>query len=506
MKKFILGTFALSFLLAGCSDNGSPMGDGHMRDQGGMGGMRDGDGNNPDGRNQGGMNGMGGMMNHGAVPSLEPSEGVRELTIPPLMEPQQGQDFDYEVVAQQGSTEFFEGVQTATYGYNGDLLGPTLKLEQGERTEVKITNALDEPTTFHWHGLEVPGDIDGGPHGEIQPGESRIITLEADQPEATLWYHPHVHGNTAQQVFKGLSGMLLIDEAGTDSGLPDEYGVDDIPLIFQDRLFDENQQLNYGRLMDNDGTLGDISMINGTLDPKLTVAKPVMRFRILNGSNARNYTFRLSNGGDFTQVASDGGLLDEPVETDSLTLAASERAEIVIDFSEFNGQDIAIVNEEGVELLPFEVALDDSPADSMDMQAAGEPFLSEQEQEMPVTKKIELFGMMEMVTINGKKFDMDRIDLRQEQGVTEVWEVTNKPDMMGGMIHPFHIHGTQFKIISRDGKPPEAHEQGFKDTVLVEPDETVKLLVTFPEKGVFVYHCHILEHEDNGMMGQIEVY
>lgn len=247
-------------------------------------------------------------------------------------------------------------------------------------------------------------------------------------------------------------------------------------------------------------------MVNGTIDPKLTVTKPVMRFRLLNGANARNYTFRLSNGAEFTQVASDGGLLDEPVETDSLTLAASERAEIVLDFSKFEDEDIAIINEEGVELLPFEVALDDSPADSVDMQAASESFLSEQEQAMPVTKKIELFGMAEMVTINGKKFDMDRIDLRQEQGVTEVWEVSNEPDMMGGMIHPFHIHGTQFKIISRDGKPPEAHEQGFKDTVLVEPDETVKLLVTFPEKGVFVYHCHILEHEDNGMMGQIEVY
>lgn len=503
MKKIIWGSVALSFLLVGCSDNNSPMDNGHMRDQDGMGGMRDGDGNDQNNRNQGGM---GGMMNHGSVPSLEPSEGSRELSIPPLMEKQQGQDFDYEVVAQHGSTEFFEGVETATYGYNGDLLGPTLKLEQGESADVKITNELDEPTTFHWHGLEVPGDIDGGPHGEIQPNESQIITLEADQAEATLWYHPHVHGNTAQQVFKGLAGMLLIDEADTDSGLPDEYGVDDIPLIFQDRLFDEDRQLNYGRLMDNDGTLGDISMVNGTIDPKLTVTKPVMRFRLLNGANARNYTFRLSNGAEFTQVASDGGLLDEPVETDTLTLAASERAEIVIDFSAFDEEDIAIVNEEGVELLPFEMALDASAPGLMDMQTADEPFLSEQEQDMPVTKKIELFGMMEMVTINGKKFDMDRIDLRQEQGVTEVWEIHNEPDMMGGMIHPFHIHGTQFKIISRDGKAPEAHEQGFKDTVLVEPDETVKLLVTFPEKGVFVYHCHILEHEDNGMMGQIEVY
>jgi blue copper oxidase len=505
MKKILLYSFALSFILVGCSDNennmpsqqDSPMNDGHM------GGGNDGNGGNQ------GMGGMGGgMMGQGNIPSLESSEGVTELPIPPVLEKQQGQEFDYEVTAQEGSTEFFEGISTDTFGYNGDLLGPTLKLEQGESVDVKITNNLDEPTTFHWHGLEVPGEIDGGPHGEIQPGDSRIITLEADQPAATLWYHPHVHGSTAEQVFKGLSGMLLIDEAsGSASELPNEYGVDDIPLIFQDRLFDENKQLDYNRLMNSDGTLGDISIVNGTINPKLTVTQPVMRFRLLNGANARNYTFRLSNGASFTQIASDGGLLDEPVETDTLTLAASERAEILIDFSTMTDEEsLAIINDEGVELLPFDVALDGTPGGSAQMWTADEPFLTEEERTMPVMKEIELFGMMEMVTINGKKFDMDRIDFRQEQGVTEVWEVYNQPDMMGGMIHPFHIHGTQFKIISRDGKEPAPNEQGFKDSVRVEPGEKVKLLVTFPEKGVFVFHCHILEHEDNGMMGQIEVY
>ncbi|MBT2581257.1 multicopper oxidase domain-containing protein [Planococcus sp. ISL-109] len=505
MKKIMLTSFTLSLVLIGCSDTesdrqsqDSPMNNNHMR------------GEDNDNRGMGGMNnrGMGGMMNQGNIPALESSSGINELMIPPVLEKQQGEDFDYEVTAQEGSTQFFAGIPTDTYGYNGNLLGPTVRLQEGESVDVKITNDLDEPTTFHWHGLEVPGEIDGGPHGEIQPGDSQIITLEADQPAATLWYHPHVHGTTAEQVFKGLSGMLLIDEAaGSDSELPDDYGVDDIPLIFQDRLFDEDQQLNYNRLMNFDGTLGDISMVNGTINPKLTVTKSVMRFRLLNGANARNYTFRLSNGASFTQIASDGSLLDEAVETDTLTLAASERAEIVIDFSTMTDEEsLAILNDEGAELLPFDVVLDDSPAGSTEMRTVDEPFLSEQEKAMPVTKEIELFGMADMVTINGKKFDMDRIDLRQERGVTEVWEVYNRPDMMGGMIHPFHIHGTQFKIISRDGKETEPNEQGLKDSVLVEPDERVKLLVTFPEEGIFVFHCHILEHEDNGMMGQVEVY
>ncbi|WP_083394495.1 multicopper oxidase family protein [Planococcus donghaensis] len=498
-KKFgLIGfLFFLAITLSACSGNSGGMNSNMM-------------GGEDSEQSMGGMNqgGMGSMMNHGNVPSLASSEGSNELAIPPLLEKQQGQNYDYEVVAQQGTTEFFNGISTETYGYNGDLLGPTLTIEEGKKVDVKITNDLNETTTFHWHGLEVAGEIDGGPFDEIQPGESRIITLEADQPAATLWYHPHVHEMTAEQVYRGLSGMLLIDSSDKeDPAIPNEYGVNDIPLIFQDRLFDEDKQLNYNQLMNEDGTLGDVSIVNGTINPKLTVTEPIMRFRLLNGSNARNYTFSLSNGASFTQIASDGSLLDEPVEIQELTLAASERAEILIDFSKLTAEEsLAIINDEDVELLPFDVKLDGATADSTEMWTTEEPFLSQEEKEMPVEKNIELFGMMDMVTINGKKFDADRIDLRQEQGVTEVWEVYNKKDMMGGMIHPFHIHGTQFKVISRDGKEVDPDEQGLKDSILVNPGEKVKILVTFPEKGVYVFHCHILEHEDNGMMGQIEIY
>lgn len=497
-KNKLIGIFLFSAItLSACSSNNGGMNSNMMNEEDsdqGMGGM-----------NQGGM---GSMMDHGNVPSLTSSEGLNDLAIPPLLEKQKDQDYDYEVVAQEGTTEFFKGVSTETYGYNGNLLGPTLKIEEGKKVDVKITNDLSEPTTFHWHGLEVASEIDGGPSDEIQPGESRIVTLEADQPAATLWYHPHVHEMTAEQVYRGLSGMLLIDSSDKeDPTIPNEYGVNDIPLIFQDRLFDEDKQLNYNQLMNEDGTLGDVSIVNGTVNPKLTITEPIMRFRLLNGSNARNYTFSLSNGASFTQIASDGSLLDEPVEIQELTLAASERAEILIDFSKLTAEEsLAIINDEGVELLPFDVELDGSTVDSTEMWTTEEPFLSQEEKEMPVEKNIELFGMMDMVTINGKKFDADRIDLRQEQGVTEVWEVYNKKDMMGGMIHPFHIHGTQFKVISRDGKEVGLNEQGLKDSILVNPGEKVKILVTFPEKGVYVFHCHILEHEDNGMMGQIEIY
>lgn len=455
------------------------------------------------------MEGMEEHMDHDNVTPLQASEGTKELAIPHLLEKQEGSDIDYEVTAQEGMTRFFEGSQTKTYGYNGDLLGPTVRLKEGETVRVKVRNELDEPTTFHWHGLEVPGSEDGGPNQVIQPGESKTVTLKADQQAATLWYHPHPHESTAKQVFKGLAGMLYVEEENLKiPDLPQSYGVNDIPLIFQDRLFDENQQLNYDALMNSDGTIGDVSLVNGTINPKLTVTQPLMRFRILNGSNARNYTFHLSNGASFKQIASDGGLLREPVETEEITLSPSERAEIIIDFSEMDsGEPIAITDEEGTVLLPFDLVFENEKAEAASvLGVSDEPFLTEDEKALPVSKEIELFGMMDKVTINGKKFDPNRIDMRQEKGVTEVWEIYNKPDPMGGMIHPFHIHGTQFKIISRDGKEPAPNEQGLKDSVLIEPGERVKLLVTFPEEGIYMYHCHILEHEDNGMMGQVEVY
>lgn len=203
--------------------------------------------------------------------------------------------------------------------------------------------------------------------------------------------------------------------------------------------------------------------------------------------------------------ATSGGFLNEPVSMQEITLTPSERAEIVIDFSQVKtNEEIALVNEEGTTLLPFEIT--DQTGKTIDIPDEMNDFsFTEEEKNLPVTKEIELFGMMDQVTINGKKFDSERIDFTQEQGVTEVWEIYNKPDMMGGMIHPFHIHGAQFKILSRNGEAPPENERGWKDSFSVAPDETVKIAIQFKNKGIYMFHCHILEHEDNGMMGQVKV-
>jgi len=213
----------------------------------------------------------------------------------------------------------------------------------------------------------------------------------------------------------------------------------------------------------------------------------------------------LNSGDSFVQIATDGGFLNEPVSLKEVTLTPSERAEIVIDFSQLNAADeLALINEDGSVLLPFEIT--DQSGEETEIPGKLNNFsLTEEEKNLPVTKKVELFGMMDQVVINGKKFDPDRIDFTSEQGVTEVWEIYNKPDMMGGMIHPFHIHGAQYKIISRNGEEPPENEQGWKDSISIEPDETVKVAVKFDYTGVYMFHCHILEHEENGMMGQVKV-
>lgn len=432
---------------------------------------------------------------------LKSSTGVNELAIPAILQP----DIDgiYHITAQQGEIPFFAQQPTQTYGYNGNFLGPVLRFTNGEKITVKITNALAEETTLHWHGLEVAEMADGGPHQVIAPQESKTVSYTVSQQAATLWFHPHPLNKTAEQVFKGLAGLVYIDD-DQHNNLPNTYGVDDIPLILQDRNFTDDFQLDYSKLKNDDGTKGQYSLINGTLNPVLHVRPQLTRLRILNGSNARNYTLHLSNRATFYQIATDGGFLNEPVAMQSLKLSPAERAEILIDFSQFN-EPVALVNDMMSEILPFTIAGEVTNNKTLPTEPLNNFAITDEERQLPVNKKIELYGMADFVEINGKKFDPERIDETQKIHVTEVWEIYNKPDMMGGMVHPFHIHGTQFKILSRNGETPPANEYGWKDTFAIASDERVKIAVTFEHKGIYMYHCHNLEHEDFGMMAQVKV-
>lgn len=456
-----------------------------------------------------GMN-MGGM-GHGTenLKELNNSTGENELNVPPILNSnkKEGNNVYYTVDAQKGKTEIFKGFETNTLGYNSSFLGPVIELEKGQNVQIKTKNSLDEVTTFHWHGLEIAGNGDGGPHSIIKPGESKNVNFKVEQDAATLWFHPHPMEATATQVFDGLAGLIYIkDDKEKQLAIPQDYGKNDFPLVVQDKSFDKNKQFNYDEVFNPDGTTGDTLLVNGTVNPRLTVEKEKVRLRLLNGSNMRNYVFKLNNNQAFQQIASDGGLLNEPEELTEIRLTPGERAEIIVDFSKVNdGEEVSLVTEEGTVVLPFKIK-DTVTKESENLpEKMNNISINEEERSKEVTKKIELFGMGEHVTINGKKFDMNRIDFTQNKGETEVWEIYNKPDMMGGMIHPFHLHGAQFKVISINGKEPPANEKGYKDTIALDPKDKVKIAVKFNKPGTYMFHCHILEHEENGMMGQVKV-
>jgi len=246
---------------------------------------------------------------------------------------------------------------------------------------------------------------------------------------------------------------------------------------------------------------GNVMLVNGTVSPYFNVTEGIIRFRILNASNSENFEFRLSNGETFYQIASDGGFLSAPVERRSLFLAPSERAEILVDFR--NSKEPLSLLASGREVLSFNIE-----ETNTDYGEIPETLAVIEEIALGSSPNEKTFAMQSMGisgTINGKYFDMDRIDETVKLGETEIWTITNFGGMMQGLGHPFHVHGTQFQILSRNGQKVSAAEGGFKDTVFVSVGEEVKIKVRFTHKGVYMYHCHILEHEDNGMMGQFIV-
>lgn len=427
-----------------------------------------------------------------------------ELKMPPILEDTNPDPeiADFTISADEGSTEFVEGLPADTIGYNGSYLGPVIRVNRGERVNINVQNKLGFPTTVHWHGLVVEGEMDGGPHQGILPEESWKPSFTVDQPAATLWYHPHLMGSSADQVYFGLAGLIYIDdEVSRSLDLPDEYGKNDIPLIVQDRNFKSDGNFDYRTSMMG-VTPGDKILVNGTVNPYLDVDREQVRLRILNASNSENFNFRLSDSSEFKQIASDGGFLKEPIERRSVRLSPGERAEIVVDFSKTERNTVSLISGNKT-FIDFNVSetrgdsfgIPDSLGDVEDIAVGDNPNV----------RVFELQSMGATGTINGKSFDMDRIDEEVNIGETEIWVVRNLGGMMQTEGHPFHVHGTQFQVVSRDGKEPPSWERGFKDTVFVRSGEEVRLKVRFSKTGVFMYHCHILEHEDGGMMGQFSV-
>jgi FtsP/CotA-like multicopper oxidase with cupredoxin domain len=434
----------------------------------------------------------------------------RELAVPPLADSRVEADGTrvFELTAGQGTTELVPGLTTQTWGFNGSFLGPTLRAERGERVRVDVTNDLPEETSVHWHGMELPAVADGGPHQPVTPGETWSPTWTVDQPAATLWYHPHPHGATESHVARGLAGMFLLEEpdSTTAQELPHEYGVDDVPVIVQDTTIDGNGTLQTGGL-------GEHVVVNGTPGPYLAVTTERIRLRMLNASVQRVFELGFSDDRQFAVVAGDSGLLPSAVRTDRVRLSPGERAEIVVTMAA--GEDVVLRShapdleanalverlhggEDEFDLVQLRAAARLRPSPEVPATSTSEPDL---DLDGARSRTFELSGR----SINGASMDMGRIDEVVEAGATEVWEVHNRD----GEPHNFHIHGTRFQVLSVDGGDPGPLLTGWKDTVYLPPNGTVRLAMRFDEHAdpatPYMFHCHLLPHEDDGMMGQFVV-
>jgi len=448
------------------------------------------------------------------------------LPIPPLLEnlDPSGKTATFAMDVQQGEVEFFSNRLTTTLGYNGNFLGPTIRVRDGQRFKISVNNTLSDVTTLHWHGLHVPAKWDGGPRQPISAGTTWEPEFTIRQEAATLWYHPHAMGLTGEQVYSGLSGLFLIEDEISDSlNIPKTYGVDDIPLIIQDRRFFSNGQFAYVQSMHDvmHGVIGNHLLVNGTIQPTLKVPGGLVRLRILNGSNSSIYKIRFADHRNFHMIASDGGFLERPVSMNSVVLSAGERAEVVVDFSDMkHRQRISLLVDQmsGHSFEAMQIMIDGLAERSDALPELLRVVDKIPEFESRKTRKFNMetmsrgggrmgMGMMgRRLTINGNKMDINRIDEQVELGSTEIWEITNSAAMMMKLPHSMHLHDVQFQILSRNGQAPSPHEQGRKDTVLIMPGETIRIISRFLDyTGVYMYHCHLLEHEDDGMMGQFEV-
>ena len=485
-----------------------------------------------------------------------------------------------QLIVQAGQSSF-SGKTATTWGYNGSLLGPAVKLSKGQSVTVDIHNQLAEETTLHWHGLEIPGEVDGGPQGIIPAGGKRSVTFTPDQRAATCWFHPHQHGKTGHQVAMGLAGLVLIeDEEIRKLLLPKQWGIDDVPVIIQDKQFSADGQVNYQLdiMTAAVGWFGDTLLTNGAIYPQHAAPRGWLRLRLLNGCNARSLNIAASDNRPLYVIASDGGLLAEPVKVTELPMLMGERFEVLVDVSDGKAFDLVTlpVGQMGMAIAPFDKphpvmrvqpllitasgtlpdTLTSMPAlPSLEglmvrkLQLSMDPVLDMMGMQMLMKKygaqamagmdhgkmmghmnndnmghgnmkhgnmnhgemgnmqhgdmgnmKHGTFDFHNANRINGQAFDMNKPMFAAAKGQYERWVISGQGDMM---LHPFHIHGTQFRILSENGKAPAAHRAGWKDTVRVEGGVS-EVLVKFdhdaPKEHAYMAHCHLLEHEDTGMM------
>ncbi len=520
------------------------------------------------------------------TPAPTPTPSTTTLAIPPEVKPDGSNTINLQV--NEGKTQFYAGIDSDTLGFvdlnnnpGTSYLGPTIRIsainpnseasgtemvnkgtQAGGANQVNFTihnNTTGTTVTSHWHGVHIDGFVDGAGYNAIAPGATWSPTLAIYQQASTCWYHTHKHMETATNVYKGLAGLFIIDDTNSAAldaaGLPHTYGVDDIPLIVQDKVFN-------GGVMDSSSVggrfSGDTFLVNGTINANLEVEAGLNRFRLLNASNSRTYKFYIESNsitGSFQHISTDGGFLSAPHTMSALRMAPGERNEIVIDFSAYNVGDVVSLRSDNLEVIPgtgtpftvmtftvvaqtAQTASNTVPATLNGKLAADRAALLANTVNAYVSVNLPGFGPGNPIatgrstvgpaTAANHTFDMMNKNFTststQTGGLTYTEEWTITADR-----HPFHLHGCQVLLKSIGGDtniPPEL--QGWKDTINMDifghgdssTDSPMVFLVQFNERAysaasnagpgagsnyMYMMHCHILGHEDTGMMGVFEV-
>jgi spore coat protein A len=462
--------------------------------------------------------GGGGGTSSGCVNSGCTTAFAAALPIPSVLQPTSTDattDY-YTVTEQQANVAVVPGKTTPMWTYNGKFPGPTIKAQSGRTVKLHVVNQLPASTTLHLHGAHVGSDSDGGPVDTFAPGTSRDYTYPNGQSARTQWYHDHAMDRTGKQVYMGLAGFYLIGDA-QEAALNLPSGAYDVPLVVQDRQFNTDGTLSYPSSISamssstiRDGFMGDTLLVNGAPQPYFKVSARKYRLRLLNGSNARYYTFSLSNGQAFTQIGNEGGLFSGPIKSTSIRLAPAERADVVVDFSAVPlGTSVVLKNGDSSsyngssttsDVMRFDVAT--AASDTSAVPATLRPFTPLDSTAVSVRRTFTIDQTNGMWTFNGLGYDPNRIDANVKLNATEEWTFDNR----SGQDHPIHMHDINFQVVSTDRGTPTGADAQWKETVNVPGWSKVTVRAKFPDfTGTYMLHCHILEHEDDMLMAQFKV-
>ena len=402
----------------------------------------------------------------------------------------------YELTARNATVNIGGGQMASIWSYDGRMPGPTFFARTGDNVRINLLNELAQDHITHWHGLVAPYEDDGHPMSQVPTGSSYSYDFPIVQRASLNFYHPHTDMMTGEQVAMGMAGGFLIrDDEEVALGLPS--GEREVPLVLRDATLDASSNMKFSGA--SKGFFGTFPLVNGIQDAYMRVHQAVYRFRILAGTNARVWQLKLSNDAAFTLIGNDGGLLASSTQVARLDLSPGERADVLIDFRQMPVGTQLLLQDVGTgwDLLGFLVS-----------RSASDPYV------LPTTLstiaplsnpvRTRTFTFDGMSAINGLSYDMHRVDFQVPLGDTERWVFSSG----GSGPHPVHVHGASFQVISRTGGRGQLYpwESGWKDTVLLEDNETVEILIRFEHyRSLYLIHCHQLGHEDGGMMSNFEV-